>query len=95
MTAKELIHFCPFLQCTSLFSKTMCQVVAYRGLKTIENSKTVSQKSGRGRLLEVVIYQRFQYMFWEGGHLWEVVAYMRWLHVEVLTVDAIQRSKKL
>ena len=61
MTAKEYIHFCPFLQCTSLFSKTMCQVVAYRGLKTIENSKTVSQKSGHGRLLEVVIYQRFQY----------------------------------
>ena len=39
----------------------MCQVVAYRGLKTIENSKTVSQKSGRGRSQEVVIYQRFQY----------------------------------
>jgi len=34
----------------------MCQVVAYWRLKTIENSKTVRQKSGRGRLLEVVIY---------------------------------------
>ena len=81
----------------------MCQVVAYRGLKTIENSKTVSQKSGRGRSQEVVIYQRFQYealtqnnlVFWEGGPLWEVVAYRRWLHVEVSTVDTIQRSKKL
>ena len=39
----------------------MCQVVTYRGLKTIENSKTVSQKSGCGHLLEVVINQRFQY----------------------------------
>ena len=39
----------------------MCQVVSYRGLKTIENSKTVSQKSDRGRSQEVVIYQRFQY----------------------------------
>ena len=81
----------------------MCQVVAYWGLKTIENSKTVSQKSGHGRLLEVVIYQRFQYkaltlnnlVFWEGGHLWEVVAYRRWLLMEVSTVDTIQRSKKL
>ena len=30
-------------------------------LKTIENSKTVSPKSGRGRLQEVVVYERFQY----------------------------------
>ena len=29
-------------------------------LKTIENSKTVSPKSGRGRLQEVVVYERFQ-----------------------------------
>ena len=34
-------------------------------------------------------------VFWEGGPLWEVVAYRRWLHVEVSTVDTIQRSKKL
>ena len=65
----------------SLFSKTMCQVVAYRRLKTIENSKTVSR-----RLREVLVYERFQYkaltenMFgvlrrWS---LWEVVAYERW-----------------
>ena len=39
----------------------MCQVVAYRRLKTIENSKTVSWKSGHGRLQEVVVYERFQY----------------------------------
>ena len=39
----------------------MCQVVAYRRLKTTENSKTVSRKSGRGRLQEVVVYERFQY----------------------------------
>ena len=30
-------------------------------LKTIENSKTVSPKSGRVRLQEVVVYERFQY----------------------------------
>ena len=41
---------------SSLFSKTMCQVVAYRRLKTIENSKTVSR-----RLREVLVYERFQY----------------------------------
>ena len=35
----------------------MCQVVAYRRFKTIENSKTVNRKSGHGRLLE----ERFQY----------------------------------
>ena len=27
----------------------------------MENSKTVSPKSGRGRLQEVVVYERFQY----------------------------------
>ena len=39
----------------------MCQVVAYRRFKTEENSQTVSRKSGHGRLLEVVVYERFQY----------------------------------
>ena len=39
----------------------MCQVIAYRRLKTIANSKTVSRKRGRRCLLEVVFYQRFQY----------------------------------
>ena len=39
----------------------MCQVVLRGRLKTIENSKTVSPKSGRGRLQEVVVYERFQY----------------------------------
>ena len=38
----------------------MCQVVAYRSFKTVENSKTVSRRSGRGRLREVVVYERFQ-----------------------------------
>ena len=36
----------------------MCQVVAYRRMKSIENSKTVSGKSGGGRLREVVVYKR-------------------------------------
>ena len=39
MTAKEYIPFCPFLQ-----RKTMCQVVAYRRLKTIDNSKLLAEK---------------------------------------------------
>ena len=39
----------------------MCQVVAYRRLNIIHNSKTVCRKSGRGRLREVVVYDRFQY----------------------------------
>ena len=52
--------FLSIFQCTSLFCKTMCQVVAYRGLKTIKNFKTVCRKSGRGRLWEVVVYESFQ-----------------------------------
>ena len=39
----------------------MCQVVAFRRLKIIYNSKTVCRKSGRGRLREVAVYERFQY----------------------------------
>ena len=35
-------------------------VVAYQRLKTIENSKTVSRKSDRGRLRAVVVYDRFK-----------------------------------
>ena len=34
--------------------------VAYRRLKTMENSKAVVIKSGRPRLQEVVVYERFQ-----------------------------------
>ena len=51
--SKRINFFLSILQCTSQFSKTICQVVAYQKLKTIENSKTVNQKSGRGRLREV------------------------------------------
>ena len=39
----------------------MCQAVAYRRLKIIENSKAVSRKRGRCCLREVVVYERFQY----------------------------------
>ena len=45
MKAKEQISFCPFEQCASLFSKTVGQMVACRRLKTVENSKTLTQKS--------------------------------------------------
>ena len=61
-------------------------------LKTIENSKTVSPKSGRGRLQEVVVYERFQYKavtedifgvlgrlsLMGGGRLREVIARGGW-----------------
>ena len=36
-------------------------MVAYRRLKTVENSKTVRRKRGRSRLRAVVVYVRFQY----------------------------------
>ena len=39
----------------------MLEVVAYKMLKTMENSdKAVILKSGRGRLQEVDTYERFQ-----------------------------------
>ena len=34
----------------------MRQVVAYKGLKTMENHKPSGSKGGRGRLQEVVVY---------------------------------------
>ena len=51
-------------------------------LKTMENYKTVSPKSSRGRLREMLAYTRgCNYraltgkilVFWMGGRLWEVV----------------------
>ena len=40
----------------------MRQVVTlYKTLKIMENYKTVSPKGGRGRLREVLIYERFYY----------------------------------
>ena len=51
-------------------------------LKTMENYKTVSPKSGRGRLREILAYTRgCNYgaltgkilVFWMGGRLWELV----------------------
>ena len=52
-------------------------------LKTIENFKTVSQKSGRGCLREVVLYERSQYKALT-ENIFGVLG-RRW-HVEVLTV---------
>ena len=54
--SQRIKSFLSVSQRTALFSKSMCQVTAYRRLKTIENSKTVSQKSGGGRLQKVVAY---------------------------------------
>ena len=69
----------------------MCQVVAYRGLKTIENSKNVSGKSGHGRLQGVVVYERFQY---NTENIFGVLR--RWCYVEVrLFVQKGQTGLKL
>ena len=38
----------------------MSQVVSYKMLKTMENSKTVTPKSCCGRLREMVVYEKFQ-----------------------------------
>ena len=50
MTAKDVLH-CLVRPC----------VYCYRRLKTIENSNTISRKSGRDRPREVVFHERFQY----------------------------------
>ena len=85
MKAKEFIPFCPFEQCASLFSKTVGQMVACRRLKTVENSKTVTQKSHEK--LVTVPYWRWSFtrgfsislrlrtflvfcQFWGGGRTW-------------------------
>ena len=67
----------------------MRQVVAYKQWKIINRQ---AQK------VVVVAYRRWSFargsnckaltgkflVFWIGGHLWEVVAYERWSHMEVL-----------
>ena len=45
-------------------------VVAYRGW-------SFTRGSNRKALTEKIL------VFWSGGNLWEVVAYKRWLHIEV------------
>ena len=53
----------------------MCQVVAYKRLKTTENYKTIMPISGRSRLWEVIVYKRFTHraltgkilVFWMAG----------------------------
>ena len=49
----------------------MCKAVAYKRLKTMENYKTVTPKSGRVRLQEVVV--KSPSIWWAAGcSLWEV-----------------------
>ena len=69
----------------------MRQVVAYKRLKTMENHSISAQK------VISVAYWRWSFIrgskckaltgktavYWFGGHLWEVVAYERWSHMEV------------
>ena len=54
----------------------MCKAVAYKRLKTMENYKTVTPKSGRGRLQKVVVMRSSNYRaFW---CFWSVNVYGRW-----------------
>ena len=63
--SQKINSFCPFLSpCASLFSKTMCQVVAYRRFKTVENFQTISRKSGHGRLRRWSITRGFSIRLW-------------------------------
>ena len=45
-------------------SKTMCQVVAYRRFKTVENFQTISRKSGDGRLRRWSFTRCFSIRLW-------------------------------
>ena len=52
----------------------MCQVVAYKRLKTMKNYNAVTSKSARG-LSEVVVYERFQLQFFD----WDKFSFLvRW-----------------
>ena len=63
--SQKINSFCPFLPpCASLFSKTMCQVVAYRRFKTVENFQTISRKSGHGRLRKWSFTRGFSIRLW-------------------------------
>ena len=70
----------------------ICQVVAYARFKTRQKfqkkTKTFSSKSGlqsltRGGCLQEVPNTVIWMVFWKTGHWGEVVAYERWLQVEV------------
>lgn len=53
-----------FFESHSLYSEhreqSMSQEVTYKSLKMVENYRTITTKSDRGRLPEVVLYERFQ-----------------------------------
>ena len=63
----------------------MPQVVAYKSMKTMENSETVKQKSGCGCFREVVLLKGYNcsdlagkiLVLLIGGCLWEVVEHGR------------------
>ena len=69
----------------------MRQVVAYKRLLKQKKIKKLSgTKIALGRLQEVVVYKSNckaltgkVSVFWIGGRLWKVVAYERWLHMDV------------
>ena len=70
----------------------MRQVVAYKRLLKQKKIKKLSgTKSALGRLQEVVVYRGSNCkaltgkvsVFWIAGRLWKVVAYERWLHMDV------------
>ena len=63
--SQKINSFCPFLPPrASLFSKTMCQVVAYQRFKTVENFQTISRKSGHGRLRRWSFTRGFSIRLW-------------------------------
>ena len=66
-------------------------MVAYRRVKTIENSKTVSCKSGRGCLREVVVFERVHQKALN-ENMFGVLG--RWLHMEVRLYLMVSQKKK-
>ena len=83
IVGQRINSFCPFLpRCTSLFSKTMCQVVVYRRFKTVENSQTVSRKSGHSRLRRWSFTRGFWVSVWgfDWEHFWCFGSVFKFLH---------------
>ena len=60
----------------------MCQVVAYKRLKTMTNYNAISSKIGRGGSnFRALTGKNMAFLI--GGRLWELVTYEKWSHMEV------------
>ena len=86
--------------------QTMPQVVAYKSMKTMENSETVKQKSSCGRFREVVVLKGYNcsdlaekmLVLLIGGCLWKVVEHGRSIAIDytlsrLYTKGAFQKSE--